>query len=264
MIRIAICDDEKNIRTYLSSLVRKQNIECEITEYASTDEYLSDQKEHDLLFLDIEMKSVASGMDGMSMAKQIRATELTKQPIIIFVTGYEKYVYDAFDVGAFQYLLKPIDEQRFAQVFRRAAEQIISEAEQQKKTLVIQYANTSKAIPLDHIYYLESQSHKVVIHMNEEELEYYQCYKEGSGKKTITVQGRYYEMELRMIGYGKKPCVGYLIEFIDRTMEMQYSVSLEREVERQTEHIVHIKDMMVLGMADMVESRDTYTGGHIK
>lgn len=173
MIRIAICDDEKNIRTYLSSLVRKQNIECEITEYASTDEYLSDQKEHDLLFLDIEMKSVASGMDGMSMAKQIRATELTKQPIIIFVTGYEKYVYDAFDVGAFQYLLKPIDEQRFAQVFRRAAEQIISEAEQQKKTLVIQYANTSKAIPLDHIYYLESQSHKVVIHMNEEELEYY-------------------------------------------------------------------------------------------
>ena len=173
MIRIAICDDEKNIRTYLSSLVRKQNIECEITEYASTDEHLSDQKEHDLLFLDIEMKSVASGMDGMSMAKQIRATELTKQPIIIFVTGYEKYVYDAFDVGAFQYLLKPIDEQRFAQVFRRAAEQIISEAEQQKKTLVIQYANTSKAIPLDHIYYLESQSHKVVIHMNEEELEYY-------------------------------------------------------------------------------------------
>lgn len=173
MIRIAICDDEKNIRTYLSSLVRKQNIECEITEYASTDEYLLDQKEHDLLFLDIEMKSVASGMDGMSMAKQIRATELTKQPIIIFVTGYEKYVYDAFDVGAFQYLLKPIDEQRFAQVFRRAAEQIISEAEQQKKTLVIQYANTSKAIPLDHIYYLESQSHKVVIHMNEEELEYY-------------------------------------------------------------------------------------------
>lgn len=170
MIRIAICDDEKNIRTYLSSLVRKQNIECEITEYASTGEYLSDQKEHDLLFLDIEMKSAVS---GMSMAKQIRATELTKQPIIIFVTGYEKYVYDAFDVGAFQYLLKPIDERKFAQVFRRATEQIISEAEQQKKALVIQYANTSKAIPLDHIYYLESQSHKVVIHMKEEELEYY-------------------------------------------------------------------------------------------
>lgn len=173
MINIAICDDEKNIRAYLSSLIRKQNIECEITEYASTDEYLSEQKEHELLFLDIEMKSTVSGMDGMSMAKQIRGMEHIKQPIIVFVTGYEKYIYDAFDVGAFQYLLKPIDEKKFAGVFRRAAEQIISEAELRKKTLVIQYANTSKVIPWDSIYYLESQSHKVVIHMKDGNLEYY-------------------------------------------------------------------------------------------
>lgn len=46
MIKIAICDDEKNIRTFLSSLVRRQNIECEITEYASAEEYLSDRKEN--------------------------------------------------------------------------------------------------------------------------------------------------------------------------------------------------------------------------
>lgn len=173
MINIAICDDEKNIRAYLSSLIRKQNIECGIIEYASTDEYLSDQKEHELLFLDIEMKSTVSSMDGMSMAKQIRGMEHIKQPIIVFVTGYEKYIYDAFDVGAFQYLLKPIDEQKFAGVFRRAAEQIISESELRKKTLVIQYANTSKVIPWDSIYYLESQSHKVVIHMKDGNLEYY-------------------------------------------------------------------------------------------
>ena len=45
MINIAICDDEPNIRAYLSSLVKKQNTECEITEYASADEYLSADKE---------------------------------------------------------------------------------------------------------------------------------------------------------------------------------------------------------------------------
>ena len=165
MLSIGICDDSQDnrqsLRWLLESILEGKNIEHTIFEFSSGETLLQwDQKhpnEIDLLFLDIEMKSVASGMDGMSMAKQIRATELTKQPIIIFVTGYEKYVYDAFDVGAFQYLLKPIDEQRFAQVFRRAAEQIISEAEQQKKTLVIQYANTSKAIPLDHIYYLETK-----------------------------------------------------------------------------------------------------------
>ena len=173
MIKIAICDDEKNIRAYISSLVRKQNIECEITEYASADEYLSAGKEYELLFLDIEMKSTVSHMDGISMAKQIRQIKHTKQPIIIFVTGHEKYVYDAFDVGAFQYLLKPVEERKFAEIFRRASEQIISEKERQKKPLVVRYANTSKVIPIDNIYYMESLRHKVIIHMKNGELEYY-------------------------------------------------------------------------------------------
>ena len=129
--------------------------------------------EHDLLFLDIEMKGPAAGMDGMSMAKQVRSMNLARQPAIIFVTGYEKYVYDAFDVDAFHYLLKPINEQKFAEIFRRAAEQILSETEQKKKTLVIQCKNESRAIPLDNIYYLESRNHKVVLYLKEGELEYY-------------------------------------------------------------------------------------------
>ena len=54
-IKIAVCDDEKNIRSYLVSLIKEQGWECGITEYASADAYLSDGKEHDLVFLDIEM-----------------------------------------------------------------------------------------------------------------------------------------------------------------------------------------------------------------
>lgn len=188
MIRIAICDDEKNIRTYLRKLVRKQDLESEITEYASADEYLADGAEYDLLFLDIELNG--SGMDGMSMARQIRGMELDRQPIIIFVTGYEKYVYDAFDVDAFQYLLKPIDEQKFAEVFGRAAGQILSEAEEKKKTLVIQCGNESRAIPLDSIYYMESRNHKVVLYLKEGELEYYA----KIGVLEEELQGRFYRI----------------------------------------------------------------------
>ena len=173
MIKIAICDDEKNIRNYLMSLIREQNAECEITEYASADEYLSSGLEHDLLFLDIELKGSASGMDGMGMARQIRGMGEIKQPVIIFVTGYEKYVYDAFDVDAFQYLVKPVNEQKFAEVFSRAQDKILSEAEQKKKTLVIQYAGANKAIPLDNIYYMESQSHKIVLYTKDGKVEYY-------------------------------------------------------------------------------------------
>ncbi len=173
MIKIAICDDEKNIRSYLISLIRGQKAECEIMEYASADEYLSSGMEHDILFLDIELKGSASGMDGMGMARQIRGMEQIKQPVIIFVTGYEKYVYDAFDVDAFQYLVKPVNEQKFAEVFSRAQDKVLSEAEQKKKTLIIQYAGVNKAIPLDNIYYMESQKHKIVLYTKDGELEYY-------------------------------------------------------------------------------------------
>ena len=173
MIKIAVCDDEKNIRSYLTSLIREQNTDCEITEYASADEYLSSGMEHDLLFLDIELKGSASGMDGMEVARQIRGMEQIRQPVIIFVTGYEKYVYDAFDVDASRYLVKPVNEQKFAEVFSRAQDKILSETEQKKRTLLIQYAGANKAIPIDNIYYLESQKHKIVLYTKDGELEYY-------------------------------------------------------------------------------------------
>lgn len=168
-VKIAVCDDEKNIRSYLVSLIRKQDTPCSIMEYASADEYLADGREHDLIFLDIEMK----GSDGMGLARHIRGMGACRQPIIIFVTAYEKYVYDAFDVGAFQYLVKAVDEQKFAEVFSRAVGQILSEAEQWKKKLVIQYAGEGKAIPLNDIYYMESQNHNIVLFLKSGKLEYY-------------------------------------------------------------------------------------------
>ena len=184
MIKVAICDDEKNIRSYLASLIRGQKTECEIMEYASANEYLSSGMGHDLLFLDIVLEGSASGLDGnaingMGMARQIRGMEQIKQPVIIFVTGYEKYVYDAFEVEALGYLVKPVNEQKFAEVFSRAQDKILSETEQKKKTLLIQYAGANKAIQIDHIYYIESQKHKVVLYTKEGEqaslrsLEYY-------------------------------------------------------------------------------------------
>ncbi len=89
-------------------------------------------------------------------------------------------------------------------------------------------------------------------------------------KKTICIDDKYFETNVQPIMRGKKR-VGHLIEFVDRTLERKYynsienyNAALEREVAAQTADIMHIKDMMVLGMADMVESRDNNTGGHIK
>ncbi len=180
MIKIAVCDDEPYIRSYLAALIRRQGTETEITEYASPDALLRHGTEYDLLFLDIEWKYNSctdtpippSGISGMDLARQIRASE-GPQPLIVFVTGYESYIYDAFDVDAFQYLLKPIDEARFTEIFRRAADRITEKGTHPLKKLVIQYAGTSKILPTDEISYIESQGHKVILHLKDTTLEYY-------------------------------------------------------------------------------------------
>ncbi len=168
MIKIAICDDEAQTRAYLSSLIGAQPCLCEIAEYASAGDYLADGREADLLFLDVEMPD----LDGMALARKIREKSVA-QPVIIFVTGYERYVFDAFDVGAFQYLLKPVDKEKFAQVFARAVVQIESASKRTGRVLTLQSAKASRTIPLDSIYYVESSNHKVVLHLQDGEQAYY-------------------------------------------------------------------------------------------
>lgn len=91
------------------------------------------------------------------------------------------------------------------------------------------------------------------------------------GSKMISVNGSYIQMSVRDIMRGRKHKAGYLVELIDRTSEQNYlnaienyNSNLQKEVAHKTADIVHIKDMMVLGMATMVESRDNSTGGHIR
>ena len=176
---VAVCDDEKNIRAYICNLIQKQGTECRITEYASADEYLSLGVEHDLLFLDIEMKSDGEEeKSGMWLARQLRSRRLARQPVIIFVTGYETYVYDAFDVGAFQYLLKPIDEEKFSRIFERAVRQIAegwgkAREAADRQALLVPQGGQKRTIPFDDIYYMESQSHKIILTLKAEKIEYY-------------------------------------------------------------------------------------------
>lgn len=89
-------------------------------------------------------------------------------------------------------------------------------------------------------------------------------------EEIIRIDERFYKTDIHPMTHGKKQ-TGYIIEFADKTIEQKYYKSienynsqLERDVALKTADILHIKDMMVLGMADMVESRDNNTGGHIK
>lgn len=94
---------------------------------------------------------------------------------------------------------------------------------------------------------------------------------QGAAQKTIKIGDSYYEMKVSNILHGRKRVIGRLIELIDRTDEVKYTLAikqynqdLKREVQLKTEDIMRIKDKMVIGLAMMIDSRDNSTGEHIK
>jgi len=80
------------------------------------------------------------------------------------------------------------------------------------------------------------------------------------------------EARLKVLHPGKSEKIdGYLIELVDDTQNQKYlqllnhyNEDLAAEVKKQTEYIDKLQERMVLGMADMIENRDTNTGGHVK
>ena len=126
-MRIAICDDEKNIRELIGNKVEKQYPKAEMVFFSSGEELLSSDVHIDILFLDIQM----SGRDGMETARELR--QRNNDVIIIFVTAVEEYVFQAFDVGAFNYIVKPIDDAKFMDVLQRAVERLGSQKKSVKE-----------------------------------------------------------------------------------------------------------------------------------
>ena len=170
-MQIAICDDEMNIRELISDKVLKQFPEAEVDFYSSGDELLLADKLIDILFLDIQM----SGKNGMETARDLR--KKNKNTIIIFVTATEEYVFQAFDVGAFHYIVKPIEDKKFTDVLCRAVDELNTQEmythAPEERHLMINNGGVHIKVTIDDIVYAEVFNRKVVIHKLNETIEYY-------------------------------------------------------------------------------------------
>lgn len=170
-MQIAICDDEKYIRELIASKVMQQFPEADLAFYASGDELILSDKPMDILFLDIQML----GRNGMETAMELR--KKGKKTIIIFVTAIEEYVFQAFDVGAFHYIVKPMDDAKFSEILRKAVDELNAQNADTKvpeeKSLIINRGGVHTKVNMDDIVYAEVFNRKVVIHKLNETIEYY-------------------------------------------------------------------------------------------
>jgi two-component system LytT family response regulator len=118
-IRVLIADDEALARDRIADLLVHE-INVAIVGTASTGLEATDAirtLNPDLVFLDVQMP----GRTGLEVIDDIGAE---KMPATIFVTAFDKFALNAFDRAAVDYLVKPFDDERFAQAFRRARKMI--------------------------------------------------------------------------------------------------------------------------------------------
>lgn len=113
--RVLIVDDEPLARQRIADLLAHEN-GVEVIGTADTGRAAVDairKLSPNLVFLDIQMP----GMTGLDV---VRAVGPEKMPSTIFVTAYDRHALEAFDLAALDYLVKPFDDERFEQAFRRA------------------------------------------------------------------------------------------------------------------------------------------------
>jgi DNA-binding response OmpR family regulator len=116
-MRVMIVDDEAPARRRLRGVLQQIPAVTRIDECASARDAveLLQRAAPDLVFLDIQMPD----LDGFAVAA---ATSEERPPAIVFVTAYDEYAVHAFEIQAFDYLLKPFDDERVIGTVKRASE----------------------------------------------------------------------------------------------------------------------------------------------
>jgi two-component system, LytTR family, response regulator LytT len=117
-LKVLVVEDELPARERLISMLRKFDEFGEIQEASNGEEGLAKMPEYrpDVVFLDIQMP----GIGGIGLARELMAED--EPPLIIFVTAYDKYAIEAFEVNAIDYLTKPADRERLETTVERIRE----------------------------------------------------------------------------------------------------------------------------------------------
>jgi two-component system response regulator AlgR len=144
-LRILIVDDEAPARARMKTLIGdiQEICPCELLAEAADGQTALDlivEKQPDIVLLDVQMP----GMTGIELAQHIAEAELNVRPSIIFVTAYDEYALQAFEVHALDYLLKPVRAARLQDALARV--QLLrqqSSGHEQQESL----RETLKAIP---------------------------------------------------------------------------------------------------------------------
>ncbi|WP_250672993.1 LytTR family DNA-binding domain-containing protein (plasmid) [Paraclostridium ghonii] len=160
MINIAICEDELHyrlkVKAILEEILNLNSINCNIYEFSCGEDLLKNYpKNLDILIMDIQMKLI----NGMDTARRIR--EFDENLEIIFMSSFSEFMQEGYEVKAYRYILKPINEKIFSKNILPCIEEIIRN---RNNYLTLNVKNYIDRIRIDSIIYIETARPNILIY----------------------------------------------------------------------------------------------------
>lgn len=163
MYNIAIADDEEKfieqIINYIRQYEEKENVRIKIATFKDGADIVQNyEPQYDLIMLDIEMPK----LNGMDAARIIR--EKDEDVVLMFITNMAEYAIHGYEVGALDFVMKPISYAAFAMRFSRALKRVVVK---KKEQIMLNLPSGMKPIELSQIYYIEIQGHTLTYHTSD-------------------------------------------------------------------------------------------------
>ena len=162
-LRIALCDDVSTEKELLEQYIRQwadsQSLPVCVRSFSDGQSLLHamEREAFPIVFLDIQMQ----GLDGMETARRIRQIDgSAKEAGICFVTGYEDYLAEGYEVEAFRYLIKPVRREKLWE----ALDSFLRRMQQRRPFWTVETPNGQKRVALSEVLYLEAFGHTCTLH----------------------------------------------------------------------------------------------------
>ncbi len=169
MWNIAVVEDDENdfncLNDFLLRYAKEKNGAVTIKRFKTADAFLFEYKKiYDVIFMDIMMP----GTNGMESAKKLR--EIDQETILIFVTTISRMAIQGYEVGALDFILKPLEYPSFSLKLDRAFSKL---KKNKGKQLYIKTKDGMIAFKEEELLYIEVINHRLIYHFADKDMETY-------------------------------------------------------------------------------------------
>lgn len=166
-MKLAIVEDRREhverLQNFIEKYREEYNEQFQVQIFSDGLKFLDAYRRgFDIVFMDINMPYI----DGMETAKRLR--EIDRYTCLIFITEHSSYAVNGYEVSAFDFILKPVEYERFKEKLTKAIEFV---RKNDRGILHLKNKDVLRMIKISDIYYVESEGHKIIYHYADTQFE---------------------------------------------------------------------------------------------